>query len=209
MNTKDRILEKSLELFNNQGVHNVGVRDIARALEMSPGNMSYHFPKKEDVILALMEKMSEGNNFCFEAYGQKEPSLLSFVALYEALFTNQFAYRGLLIGNTEFEEVLRKRYEYKKTYEKRVNLLNNILIGLRNHGLLQLSESDQGMFLSFLAFFGRSWIHESFIYQQNVTPAETIQHYINLLKWQLSLIATEKGKLQLAQVPTAPKSHRP
>ena len=58
MSTKDKILEKSLELFNNQGVHNVGVRDIARALEMSPGNMSYHFPKKEDVILALMEKMS-------------------------------------------------------------------------------------------------------------------------------------------------------
>ena len=47
MNTKDKILEKSLELFNNQGVHNVGVRDIARALEISPGNMSYHFPKKE------------------------------------------------------------------------------------------------------------------------------------------------------------------
>ncbi len=197
MNTKDKILEKSLELFNNQGVHSVGVRDIARSLEMSPGNMSYHFPKKEDVILALMEKMSEGNNICFEAYGQKEPSLLSFIALYEGLFTNQFAYRGLLIGNTEFEEILRNRYAYKQTYEKRVSQLNNILIGLQNKGLLNLSESDQAMFLSFLAFFGRSWIHESFIYQRYVDAAETIQHYIKLLKWQLSLIATEKGKLQL------------
>lgn len=200
MTTKDRILEKSIELFNNQGVHNVGVRDIARALEMSPGNMSYHFPKKEDVILALMEKMSEGNNSCFEAYGQKEPSLLSFIGLYQGLFTNQFAFRGLLIGNTEFEEVLRKRYAYKKTYEKRVNLLQNILIELRDKGVLHLSESDQEMFLAFLAFFGRSWIHESFIYQRYVDAAETIQHYINLLKWQLSLIATEKGKLQLAQL---------
>lgn len=200
MSTKDKILEKSLELFNNQGVHNVGVRDIARALEMSPGNMSYHFPKKEDVILALMEKMSEGNSVCFEAYGQKEPSLLSFIALYEDLFTNQFGYRGLLIGNTEFEEVLRKRYAYKKTYEKRVNQLNNILIGLRNKGVLHLSEPDQEMFLSFLAFFGRSWIHESFLYQQDASAKETIQHYINLLKWQLSLIATEKGKSQLTQV---------
>ncbi len=197
MNTKDKILEKSLELFNNQGVHSVGVRDIARSLEMSPGNMSYHFPKKEDVILALMEKMSEGNSVCFEAYGQKEPSLLSFIALYEGLFTNQFAYRGLLIGNTEFEEILRNRYAYKQTYEKRVSQLNNILIGLQNKGLLNLSESDQAMFLSFLAFFGRSWIHESFIYQRYADAAETIQHYIKLLKWQLSLIATEKGKLQL------------
>ena len=200
MSTKGKILEKSIELFNHQGVHNVGVRDIARALEISPGNLSYHFPKKEDVILALMEKMSEGNTICFEAYAQKEASLQSFIALYEELFTNQYAYRGLLIGNTEFEEVLRKRYAYSKTYEKRVSLLNNILIGLRNKGLLHLAESDQEMFLSFLAFFGRSWIHESFIYQQNVTPAETIKHYISLLKWQLSLIATEKGKQQLAQL---------
>ena len=200
MSTKDKILDKSLELFNNQGVHNVGVRDVARALEMSPGNMSYHFPKKEDVILALMEKMSEGNNICFDVYEQEEPSLLSFIALYEGLFTNQYAYRGLLIGNTEFEEVLRKRYAYKRTYEKRVNLLTNILIGLRNKGLLHLSESDQEMFLAFLAFFGRSWIHESFIYQQSDSAKETIQHYINLLKWQLSLIATEEGKLQLAQL---------
>ncbi|AEE51028.1 MAG TPA: TetR/AcrR family transcriptional regulator [Haliscomenobacter sp.] len=200
MNTKDKILEKSIELFNNQGVHNVGVRDVARALEMSPGNVSYHFPKKEDLILALMEKMSEGNNFCLEAYGQKEASLLSFIALYEGLFTNQFAYRGLLIGNTEFEDVLRNRYAYKKTYEKRVHQLQNILIGLRNKGLLHLSEPDQKMFLAFLTFFGRSWIHESFIYQQNDSAKETIQHYINLLKWQLSLIATEEGKLQLAQL---------
>lgn len=200
MNTKDKILEKSLELFNYQGVHNVGVRDIARALEISPGNMSYHFPKKEDVILALMEKMSEGNNICFDAYALNEPSLQSFIALYEGLFTNQYAYRGLLIGNTEFEEVLRKRYAYTKTYEKRVNQLNNILIGLRSKGVLQLSEPDQEMFLSFLAFLGRSWIHESFIYQQDTSAKEIIQHYIKLLKWQLSLIATEKGKLQLAQL---------
>lgn len=200
MNTKDKILEKSLELFNNQGVHNVGVRDIARTLEMSPGNMSYHFPKKEDVILALMEKMSEGNSICFEAYRQKEPSLLAFVALYEAMFTNQFAYRGLLIGNTEFEEVLRNRYAQKKTYEKRLNQLRTMLVGLRDKGLLHLSEPDQDMFLAFLAFFGRSWIHESFLYQQNSSAKETIQRYINLLIWQLSLIATEEGKLQLAQL---------
>lgn len=201
MNTKDKILEKSLELFNNQGVHNVGVRDIARALEISPGNMSYHFPKKEDVILALMEKMSEGNSICFEAYGQKEPSLLSFIALYEAVFTNQFAYRGLLIGNTEFEEVLKNRYVQKRTYEKRINQLRNMVIGLRNKGLLYLAEPDQEMFLAFLAFFGRSWIHESFLFQQeNASVKATIQRYINLLKWQLSLIATEEGKLQLAQL---------
>lgn len=197
MGTKERILEKSIELFNNQGVNNVGVRDVARALEISPGNLSYHFPKKEDLILALMEKMSEGNSSCFEAYRQKEVSLTAFMALYEALFTNQFAYRGLLIGNTEFEEVLKNRYAYTKTYEKRITQIRDLLIGLRNANLLHLSEPDQEMLLAFLAFFGRSWIHESFIYQQDASAQETIQRYLKMLKWQLSLVATPKGKIEL------------
>lgn len=201
MGTKDKILEKSVELFNSQGVNSVGVREIARALEISPGNMSYHFPKKEDIILALMEKMSEGNNQCFAAYARREVSLHSFMALYEELFTNQFGYRGLLIGNTEFEKVLRTQYEYNRTYEKRKNQLRDILIGLRNANLLHLSEPDQEMFLAFLAFFGRSWIHESFIFQQDASAKETIQRYLKMLKWQLSLVATEKGKLQLATLP--------
>lgn len=201
MGTKDKILEKSVELFNSQGVNSVGVREIARALEISPGNMSYHFPKKEDIILALMEKMSEGNSQCFAAYVQREVSLHSFIALYEGLFSNQFGYRGLLIGNTEFEKVLRTQYEYNRTYEKRKNQLRDILIGLRNENLLHLSEPDQEMLLAFLAFFGRSWIHESFIYQQDASAKETIQRYLKMLKWQLSLVATEKGKLQLAQLP--------
>lgn len=200
MGTKDKILEKSAELFNNQGVNSVGVREIARALEISPGNMSYHFPKKEDIILALMEKMSEGNNACFAAYAQRKVSLSSFIALYEGLFTNQFGFRGLLIGNTEFEKVLRNKYEYNRTYEKRKNQLRDILIGLCNEDLLHLPEPDQEMFLAFLAFFGRSWIHESFIYQQAASAQETIQRYLKMLKWQLSLVATPKGKLQLEQL---------
>ena len=202
METRDKILKTSIELFNNQGVHSVGVREIARALGISPGNLSYHFPKKADIILALMDALSEGNNKCYAAYAKGPVSLQSFLHLYEGMFSNQFKFRGLLIGNTEITQLLQKKYDYNKIYERRVSQLRSILDGLIQADLVRLTESGQEMFLSYLTFFGRSWIHESFIYHQhrNSAASDAIGHYLKLLKWQLSLIATEKGRGQLEEV---------
>lgn len=40
----------------------VGIREIARELGLSPGNVSYHFATKEDLVLALLEEMHSANN---------------------------------------------------------------------------------------------------------------------------------------------------
>ncbi len=59
--TPRRILDHARTAFNERGVGNVGVRDIARELDLSPGNLSYHFPTKDDLILALIEEMHAEN----------------------------------------------------------------------------------------------------------------------------------------------------
>ncbi len=53
MKTKDRILKTSLALFNEEGEPNVSTVDIASELEMSPGNLYYHFKGKEPIIKSL------------------------------------------------------------------------------------------------------------------------------------------------------------
>ena len=64
ISTKERILQKSLELFNNQGVEKVTTSLIAKELGISLGNLHYHFPNRDaliraliDVFLADMEKL--------------------------------------------------------------------------------------------------------------------------------------------------------
>ena len=52
--TAERILEYAREAFNERGVAAVGVREIARDLGLSPGNVSYHFPTKEALIRAVI-----------------------------------------------------------------------------------------------------------------------------------------------------------
>lgn len=53
MKTRDRILSRSLELFNEQGERLVSTNHIAAALNMSPGNLYYHFKNKEAIIFEL------------------------------------------------------------------------------------------------------------------------------------------------------------
>ncbi|MGC3997083.1 MAG: TetR/AcrR family transcriptional regulator [Anaeromyxobacter sp.] len=60
--TPARILAHAREAFNERGVTKVGIREIARELELSPGNVSYHFPTKDDLVLALVREVHAQND---------------------------------------------------------------------------------------------------------------------------------------------------
>lgn len=60
--TKEIILAKALEMFNEHGIETAGIREIARSLSMSPGNVSYYFPSKTDLITAIFELFESRQN---------------------------------------------------------------------------------------------------------------------------------------------------
>ncbi|RKN81335.1 TetR/AcrR family transcriptional regulator [Ulvibacterium marinum] len=58
MDTRERIKRKATDLFNEKGVKNVTLREVASALEKSYGNVTYHYKTKNDLILELFEDMT-------------------------------------------------------------------------------------------------------------------------------------------------------
>lgn len=55
--TRKRIIERSIALFNQRGVQQVAIEQIAADLAMSPGNITYYFPFKRHLIHATLDHL--------------------------------------------------------------------------------------------------------------------------------------------------------
>ncbi|MES2964399.1 MAG: TetR/AcrR family transcriptional regulator [Bdellovibrionota bacterium] len=65
---RDRILEASVDLFNKSGVVAVTTNHIADHLDISPGNLYFHFRNKEEIVRELFDRM------CKETYAVWAPN---------------------------------------------------------------------------------------------------------------------------------------
>lgn len=55
--TKSRILNAALALFNERGTADVTTNHIAEALGMSPGNLYYHYRNKAEIVRGLFARI--------------------------------------------------------------------------------------------------------------------------------------------------------
>ena len=56
---RQMIIEKSIELFSENGYHKTKVEDITKALDISKGNFYTYFDSKEEVLYEILEKIKE------------------------------------------------------------------------------------------------------------------------------------------------------
>lgn len=58
-NTRQEILHTAKALFNEKGYNGVSTRDIAAALGIAKGNLSYYFKRKEEIMEALLAESAQ------------------------------------------------------------------------------------------------------------------------------------------------------
>ncbi len=98
--TKQRILDTSLALFNAQGEPNVTTNHIADELEISPGNLYYHFRNKDDIIEHIFARFEERMDAALTAPADRLPELediwLQLHLVFECISEYRFLYRDLV-----------------------------------------------------------------------------------------------------------------
>jgi AcrR family transcriptional regulator len=96
--TAERILEVTLELFNRFGEPNVSTTLISAELNISPGNLYYHYPAKDELINALFTAFERAlDELLAAADGVRnvEDAWLFFHMLFELIWQYRFLYRDL------------------------------------------------------------------------------------------------------------------
>ena len=98
--TRDRILDTSLAMFNEGGEPNVTTNHIADELEISPGNLYYHFRNKDDIVENLFARYELGIDATLASPGDRLPSLediwLQLHMAFEVMWQYRFIYRDLV-----------------------------------------------------------------------------------------------------------------
>ena len=97
--TRERILEASLRLFNEFGEPNVTTTVIADDLNISPGNLYYHFHSKDDIVNAHFAEFERAILETLAAPAQRAPNVedmwLFLHVLFEEIWRYRFFYRDL------------------------------------------------------------------------------------------------------------------
>jgi AcrR family transcriptional regulator len=96
--TAERILEVTLDLFNRFGEPNVSTTLISAELGISPGNLYYHYPAKDELINSLFDRYERSLSELLNASDNVrdvEDAWFFMHTLFELIWQYRFLYRDL------------------------------------------------------------------------------------------------------------------
>jgi AcrR family transcriptional regulator len=197
--TRERIFQLALEYFNRNGIEYVGIRELARELGLSPGNVSYYFPSKDDLVIEITKRLSEANTQLFQEI-ESDLTLTSFIELFNRASHNHYSYRCIF---TSFVHIM-KHYPaigngYLEIQRVRRATLAKDLQALSKFGYLKkdLSKTEINHLVLMISHLARFWVQEAEVLLAAQPIESSIGHYTGLIAGTLHPYATAKGRQQL------------
>jgi len=161
MNTKDRIIHAAIKLFNQKGTKAVSTNHIARAAEISPGNLYYHFRNKEAIIREIFSRIVEftGTESSYGSGFRVIPSLENMEAVFKRVFVLHWEYRFLY---RELNALLNRDQELKamiiKDQKNRLKEVRESIVAFIKAGIFRPMDETEVEFLkTSLWIIGTYW----------------------------------------------------
>ena len=111
--TKRQILDTALSLFNEHGLAQVSLRTISDKMGISPGNLTYHFKKREEIVEALYYEFVASVD---ERFAKVNPTAVDLGLIFELisiLTESRLKYRFLM---RDFISLVAENPSIKKHY---------------------------------------------------------------------------------------------
>lgn len=117
--TKERILEKALDLLNEQGVAQVSIRSIGDQLNMSPGNLSYHYANVDVIVEALYFRLvGELDALILESMQLASTQGIDLLFTYRTLERTFAIFQRYKFLMLDFADIMRRHEPLKKHFRE-------------------------------------------------------------------------------------------
>ncbi len=140
--TAERILEVTLELFNRFGEPNVSTTLISAELNISPGNLYYHYPAKDELINSLFDRYERSLNELLHAADNVrnvEDAWLFFHMLFELIWQYRFLYRDL---NDLLSKNRRLETHFQFVLKNKSRAVQSVLDGLSRGSAMRIDARE-------------------------------------------------------------------
>jgi AcrR family transcriptional regulator len=140
--TAERILEVTLALFNRFGEPNVSTTLISAELGISPGNLYYHYPAKDELINTLFDRYEHALGELLRAADEVsnvEDAWLFFHMLFELIWNHRFLYRDL---NDLLSKNRRLETHFQFVLKNKSKAVQNVLDGLTRHNAMRMAARE-------------------------------------------------------------------
>ena len=160
--TRERILELSLALFNERGEPNVTTNHIADELEISPGNLYYHFRNKDDIIEQLFAQYEERMDQALLIPEGRLPNLediwMQLHMIYECIWDYRFLYRDLVDILSRSRKV---RLHFSRILKRATENATDVLRGLVAAGIMRASADEVQALATNILVIATFWLNYS------------------------------------------------
>lgn len=178
-NTKDRILITALDLFNANGMAKVTLRTIANKMDISQGNLNYHYKKREDIVEALYFQMVENINEAVNNSLQSQNHLEAFFGVSKTIMFTFYKYQFFLL---DFVLIMREHKRIKQHYntlikQRELEFLSAVDM-LKDAGLFReplFSNEYDNLFKRF-QILSDFWMSSVVVEQGKITKASVDQY---------------------------------
>jgi AcrR family transcriptional regulator len=175
--TAERILEASLDLFNRFGEPNVSTTLISAELGISPGNLYYHYPAKDELINSLFDRYEKSLAELLNAsdgVGDVEDAWFFMHTLFELIWQYRFLYRDL---NDLLSKNRRLETHFQWVLKSKARAIRGLLDGMCRSGSLAIDSREVEATATSMVVVLTYWL--SFEYVRDPRRAlepETAQH---------------------------------
>jgi AcrR family transcriptional regulator len=140
--TAERILEVSLDLFNRFGEPNVSTTLISAELGISPGNLYYHYPAKDELINTLFDRYEHALNELLNASDgvrDVEDAWFFIHSLFELIWQYRFFYRDL---NDLLSKNRRLETHFQAVLKNKTRAIKALLDGMSRTGAVSIDSRE-------------------------------------------------------------------